>query len=149
MQWNEKTYIRALGWGTFFENIMTERHSNKHTTSDSESYMMHAKDQVWMTAVLAGEDGTEDPHILQALRHVAPLELSAARDLIDRYILHSPFIDLNQPLLCLVLRRPESKAAVYLQERYLVDTTLQVAHTIQKLLKNSITTNTTNTTTPT
>ena len=141
-QWDENTYARAIGWGLFFETIMLKRRANNCSQDEEEDEeSMNLTDQTWITSLLEDEEeeeGNKQNDKLAAWRQVTPSELRDARNLIDRYILHSPFIDLNQMLLRLVLQRKDTKATSYIHERFVVDTSLQVAHTIQKLLKKSV-----------
>jgi hypothetical protein len=136
--WDESTYARAIGWGLFFEMIVLKRRADDCVENQEDEEDMNAKDQAWITSLLNDKTGGEKCSELAAWGHVTPSELRDARNLIDRYILHSPFIDLNQRLLRLVLQRKDTKAATFVQERFVVDTSLQVAHTIHKLLKKSV-----------
>tara|TARA_B100000780_G_C20852063_1_gene338648 strand:+ start:84 stop:632 length:549 start_codon:yes stop_codon:yes gene_type:complete len=142
-QWNEDTYTRALGWGLYFETTFKELqqiHQQSNTNTDSSTF--DNENQEWISNILTNtsnnSNNQDDENDIMALKQITPTDLLETRDLIDRYILHSPFIDLNQTLLAVVLQRPGSKAIMYLQDRYRVDTTLQVAHTIHTLLKKSI-----------
>ena len=149
-QWNAKTYTRAIGWGLFFETVMAQRNSigssgiqenrGESNRQDQQDHQDH-QDQQWINDMLAenqNEQQENNAAVVDTWKHVSVVELRNARHLIDRYILHSPYIDLNQPLVCCVLQRTSSKAAEHLKERYIVDTTLQVAHTINRLLEKSV-----------
>ena len=122
LQWDTNTYKRAIGWGQYFAQACA------NVKEDQPISTLFIK-------CLDKHDTNESELIQQVLSQVMVSELN---DIVDRSILHSPFIDLNQSLLQCVLQRTPSKAAEYLKERYLVDTTLQVAHKIHTLLERTV-----------
>lgn len=122
LQWDANTYKRAIGWGQYFEKACAT------VKEDQPISTLFVK-------CLDKHETKESELIHQVLSQVMVSELN---DIVDRSILHSPFIDLNQSLLQCVLQRTPSKAAEYLKERYLVDTTLQVAHKIHALLERTV-----------
>jgi hypothetical protein len=135
-QWDEKTYARAIGWGHFFEATMIKYiNNNNHSSS---SFNLEENITNVCQCLKDKKNDANNQVIYQMLSRVTVGELKDTCNLIDRYILHSPYIDLNQQLLVCVLQRTPSKSVEYLKDRYFVDTTLQVAHQINSLLQKAV-----------
>ena len=174
--WDAQAYTRAIGWGLFFESwarqarpaaVSESRIDNTDGDSDNDAWFCAFVDDALRRhrgsrAGAAAADNVDydnnnddtSPKVIADLWHQVPFAdvRWARRRIVDRFILHSPFIDLNPKLLQLVLQRTEiegdkrndngdkeaAEVAKLLRERFDVDSAFAVATDIQHLLRAAV-----------
>lgn len=154
--WDAQAYERAVGWGAYFEKQVAQLrpHKDGFEKGSAAAEQEALDDDAWLHACLhapdaaLAEEGADDSDAAWVKSFWRRIHLTDLRDararLVDRYILHSPFIDANPTLIRLVLDRAGgddhglNSTARLLDERYKVDSALAAAHESLQLLRSAL-----------
>lgn len=149
--WDADAYARAVGWGAYFEKLVEKVRPRLSKSDSSSSSAAQGEDDAWLRACLNDSGALEKDLNAEWVQgfwaQIRLDDLRCARTrLVDRYILHSPFIDANPALIRLVLDRAaqsdggagpgRSAIATLLDERHAVDNALAAAHESLEILRS-------------
>jgi len=150
--WDAAAYAHAVGWGAYFEKQVARlRPRSSEGASAASAAGDQGEDDAWLRACLDRSGALEDDVNAEWVRgfwaQTGLADLRCARTrLVDRYILHSPFIDANPALIRLVIDRAvvsdggdgsgRRAIASLLDERFAVDSALAAAHESLELLRS-------------
>ena len=139
--WDSTAYENALGWGAYFEKITASlRPVLPEDGGQRAPYKNEKQDNEWLQNCSKNLQAWE----AKFWGNVSMSDLRNARtSLVDRHILHSPYVDANPALIQLVLERSKkngkmSAIAKLLEERYRVDNAVSVAHQSLHILRSAL-----------